>query len=80
MQLLIDFATTDYDGWKTAFEGDASDRMQAGMTLLQMWRGADEPNTVTCLFEVNDRARAQGWLDKESAFGAAATARFLRTA
>jgi hypothetical protein len=80
MQLLIDYATTDYAAWKAAFDRDAEDRMQAGLTLMQIWRGADEPNAVTCLFRVNDRDRAQAWLDKESAFGAAPTARFLRTA
>jgi hypothetical protein len=45
-----------------------------------MWRGADEPNAVACLFQVNDRQRAQDWLDKEAGFGAAVTARFLMTA
>jgi hypothetical protein len=80
MQMLIDFTTTDFAAWKSAFDRDAEDRMQAGLTLLQMWRGADEPAAVTCLFKVNDRARAQAWLDKEAAFGAAVTARFLETA
>lgn len=80
MQLLIDFTTTDYAAWKREFDDEAENIRNAGMTLLQMWRGADEPNAVTCLFEVNARDRAQGWLDKEAGFGAAFTARFLTTA
>lgn len=80
MHLLTRFDTADYAAWKTAFDGDAEDRRTAGLTLLQMWRGVDEPAQVTCLFEVNDRARAQRWLDKETGFGAALTATFLRTA
>lgn len=80
MQLLIDLTTTDFAAWKREFDADAENRMHAGLTLLQMWRGADEPNGVACLFEVNDRKRAQDWLDKEAGFGAAVTARFLNTA
>ncbi len=80
MQLLAQFDTPGFDTWKAAFDDDAEDRMQAGLTLLQMWRGADETASVVCLFKVNDRARAQTWLDKERGFGAALTAQFLRTA
>lgn len=80
MQLLVDFTTTGFDAWKQEFDAEAEGRMQAGLTLLQMWREADAPATVVCLFEVNDRARAQGWLDKKAGFGAAFTARFLKTA
>ena len=80
MQLLIDYATTDYAQWKAAFDRDAEERGDAGLSLMQIWRDADDPNTVTCLFQVNDRARAQAWLDRQAAFGAAPTARFVRTA
>jgi hypothetical protein len=80
MQLLIDYTTASFPAWKAEFDADAENRMQAGLTLLQMWREADNPNAVACLFEVNDRARAQAWLDKEAGFGAAFPARFLKTA
>ena len=79
MQLLIDFTATGAD-WKTDFDADAENRSNAGLTLLQMWRGADDASAITCLFEVNDRARAQAWLDKEAALGSGARARFLKTA
>ncbi len=80
MHLLCQFDTPDYDGWKTAFDADAENRMHAGLTLMQLWRSADHSATVMALFNVNDRARAQAWLDKETGFGAAVTAHFLRTA
>lgn len=80
MQLLIDFTTPSFPDWKAEFDTEAENIRNAGMTLLQMWREADNPNAVTCLFEVNDRTRAQAWLDKEAGFGAAFTARFLKTA
>jgi hypothetical protein len=80
MQLLVTFTAPDYAAWQSAFDGHAEDRGQAGLTLLQIWRDADDPAAVLCLFEVNDRPRAQGWLDKEAGFGSAFTARFLRLA
>lgn len=80
MHLLAHFDTTDYAAWKQAFDRDAEDRALAGLSMLQMWRAVDEPANVTCLFEVADRPRAQGWLDKETGFGAAITAHFLNTA
>ena len=80
MQMLAHFETRSFDEWKSEFDGDAEARMQAGLSLLQMWRGVDEPAQVTCLFEVNDKGRAEAWLAKEAGFGQAVTSRFLRTA
>ena len=80
MQLLLQIDTPDYDSWKQAFDGDAEDRMQAGLTLLQLWRDADTSGQAFALFEVNDRGKAEGWLAKERGFGAQVTASFLRTA
>ncbi|WP_371156325.1 DUF3303 family protein [Jannaschia sp. 2305UL9-9] len=79
MNLLIHLVPADYDAWKQDLDATAEQRMQAGMTLLQLWRQADGPG-VTALFEVNDRKKAQAWLDRESATGPDLDARFLRTA
>ena len=80
MHLLCHFDTPDFAAWKAAFDTDAEDRMQAGLTLLQMWRSADNASTVVCLFEVNDRKRAEEWVAKETGFGAALATEFLKTA
>lgn len=80
MQLLVRYETAGFDAWKAAFDGDAEDRMNAGLTLLQMWREADAPNTAICLFEANQREKADAWLSRETALGAPASATFLRTA
>lgn len=79
MHLLTQIDTKGFDAWKSDFDDAAEIRMQAGLTLLQMWRGADLPHQVTCLFEVNDRDKAQDWLARETGFGQAVTAHFLRT-
>ena len=80
MQLLCQLDTPDFPGWKRDFDLDATDRMEAGLTLLQMWRAADSRSGVFLLFEVNDRARAEGWLAKEQGFGGPMQAHFLETA
>ena len=80
MHLLADYTPSDFAAWKRDFDAEAEDRMNAGLTLLQMWRDADAGTKALCLFEVNDRGRAEAWLHKESALGAPVTARFLRTA
>jgi hypothetical protein len=79
MHLLLHLTPSDYDAWRREFDADAETRMQAGLTMLQLWRAASGAE-VTALFEVNDRKRAEGWLDRERATGPALEARFLRTA
>ncbi len=80
MHLLATIATSGYDAWKTDFDAHAEDRGQSGLTLLQLWRGADDCDTVTALFEVADRPRAEAWVKRQSALGPTVTAQFLRTA
>ena len=80
MQLLLQIDTPDYPGWKADFDGKTEDRMQAGLTLLQLWRDADTSGQAFALFEVNDRKKAEAWLAKERGFGAQVTASFLNTA
>lgn len=79
MHMMIHLDPPDYDAWKRDFDANAEARMQAGLTLMQLWRAASGPG-VTALFEANDRKRAQDWVDRESATGPAIDARFLRTA
>ena len=80
MQLLVRFDTKGYDDWKTAFDNDSENRMNAGLTQLQLWRDADNTATAWALFDANDRGKADAWLNKESGLGATTTHHFLRTA
>ncbi len=80
MHLLATITTSGYDAWKADFDAHAEDRGQSGLTLLQLWRSADNPDTVTALFEVADRPRAEAWVKRQSALGPAVTAQFMRTA
>ena len=76
MQLLTQTTVSDVAAFKSAFDADMEHRMNAGLTLMQMWHDADDANTVLCLFEVNDRDRAGVWLDRQKGV----SGRWLRTA
>lgn len=80
MQLLTQTTVADFASFKSAFDAEAEKRMNAGLTLLQMWRDADDAGAVLCLFDVNDRAKAQAWLTAETQTGTRVTGRFLNTA
>ena len=79
MHLLVDYKTSDVAAFRSDFDADSEKRMQAGLTLLQMWQEADSAGTVVCLFDVNDRAKAETWLTTETRTGAQASGRFLKT-
>ena len=80
MQLLTQTIAGDFAGFKSAFDAEAEKRMNAGLTLMQMWRDADDAGAVLCLFDVNDRSKAEAWLNAETQTGSAMTGRFLKTA
>lgn len=79
MQLILQSPAPDFVSWKTEFDSTAEARRDAGLSLLQLWRDADQP-AVFALFEVADRKRAQEWLAKEVSLGATATVHFVETA
>ena len=80
MQLILHLTAPSYDTWKTAFDAETENRSAAGLTVMQIWRGADSASDISILFNVSNRANAQAWLDKEASFGRSATAQFLKTA
>lgn len=80
MQMLCQIETSGFDAWKANFDADTENRSAAGLTVLQIWRDADAPAKVAVLFEITDRARAQGWLDTASGLGRGGSAQFLKTA
>lgn len=79
MNLLTHHTPTSYDMWKSDFDAHAETRRAAGLTLLQLWRDVDGSG-VTALFEVNDRKKAQDWLDAEDQTDGPVTGRFMETA
>ena len=79
MQLIIHFTPADYATWKADFDGDMEGRMNAGLTLMQLWREVDGTG-ATALLEANDRNKAEAWLENQRRTGTSLEARFLKTA
>lgn len=67
MQLICKFDLTDFDSWKRAFDADDEARRQAGLSVLQIWRVADDTERALVLLNVNDRARAKEWINRSDA-------------
>ncbi|MCA0271472.1 MAG: hypothetical protein LCH69_05310 [Proteobacteria bacterium] len=80
MQLIVTFATSGFDAWKADYDAHSEARDNAGLTMMQMWRDADDGNRAVVLFEVSDRARVARWVKEQSALKGGITAQFLRTA
>lgn len=80
MHLIARFSPPAYAPWKASFDAHAEDRDQSGLTLLQLWRGADDQNHAVALFEVHDRAAAEAWLDRQRALQGGIDADFVKTA
>ena len=62
LHLLCKLTTTDTAATLAALAEDAEDQSAAGLTRLQLW--TEDSAAVWALFEVNDRAKAEGWLDR----------------
>ena len=80
MQLIVTFDTTGFDAWKADYDAHSETRNNAGLTMMQMWRDADDSNRAVVLFEVSDRKRAEDWLRQQKALKGGASAQFLKTA
>ncbi|WP_375174501.1 hypothetical protein [Pseudooceanicola sp.] len=85
LQLLCQLTSTDTAATLAALTADTEDQALAGLTRLQLW--TEDTTAVWALFEVNDRAKAEGWLTRATADThgrpsqvTASTAHFLATA
>jgi len=54
----------DYQKWRSFFDGDETRRHAAGATgVNQVYRDADNPNTITILLEWDNEANANKFLN-----------------
>lgn len=67
MQLICHFEVTAFDTWKSAFDADDEARRDAGLGVLQIWQEADNTAHAFVLLSVNDRDRAEKWIDRSNA-------------
>ncbi|MFT4012870.1 MAG: hypothetical protein QM682_05585 [Paracoccus sp. (in: a-proteobacteria)] len=60
-QMIARYSMSDYATFKPAFDADAEDRGNNGLSLLQLWREND--HTAWALFSVSDAGAARAYLD-----------------
>ncbi|AUH63149.1 hypothetical protein [Paracoccus zhejiangensis] len=60
MQMIAHYKVTEYSTFKTAFDNDAEDRDNAGLSLLQLWR--EDNGNAWALYQVNNAKAARDYL------------------
>ena len=58
---------TDFARWESVFRSHTEAHEQAGLRLLHLWRGVDEPNNVFFMFEVASIEKAQEFVSTPEA-------------
>lgn len=61
MQMIAHYSIVEYAPFKAAFDADAEDRGNNGLSLLQLWR--EDDRNVWALFSVSDAAAASAYLE-----------------
>ena len=57
----------DFERWKAVFGSHAGAHEEAGLRLVKLWRGVDEPDDVFFLFEVASLDRAREFIGNPDA-------------
>ncbi len=70
MVLLSRNKVRDFEQWRGVFDSNAEAARLAGLNLIQMWRSVDDANDVFFLFEVEDRGRAEAFMNAPEAASA----------
>ena len=65
MQMIAHYSVNDYASFRTAFDADAEDRGNNGLSLLQLWREND--GSAWALFSVSDAKAARAYLNGAAA-------------
>jgi hypothetical protein len=59
--MLVRHKVRDFVEWKQAYDRHLMKRIEAGLVEKYLFRGADDSNEVTILYEAKDLARAQAF-------------------
>ncbi|WP_017998586.1 hypothetical protein [Paracoccus sp. N5] len=64
-QMIAHYEVANYAAFKTAFDNDAEDRGNNGLSLLQLWRESD--TSAWALFNIGDAQAARAYLEGAAA-------------
>jgi len=65
IQVLVHHQVEDYNHWRAAFDAALDFRHKGGERSCRVFRKAGNPNDLTLLFEWEDIARAQSYMNSE---------------
>ena len=65
--LLCTHEVAEYDAWRRVFDSHAKAQREAGLHVLHVLRGRDNPNFVVMLFRVDDVEKARAFTETPSA-------------
>ena len=65
--LLCRNRVEDYDRWKSIFDSHASDQVDSGLELIQLWRDTKDSNNVFFIFKVTDLQKAETFISTPEA-------------
>jgi hypothetical protein len=65
--LLCRNRVAEFSRWKAVFASHQAAHLNAGLRLVQMWRGTEEPNNVFFLFEVASMEKAREFIGNPEA-------------
>ncbi len=63
LQMLCMNRLKDYSKWRVIFDANIDMALKAGLHLKNIWRQEDEPDTVYFLFDIEDRERADAFVN-----------------
>ncbi len=61
--MLMQQEVADYTQWRPVFDSNEAVRRSRGVQSTRVFRGLDNPNTVTLLVEWDDIEHAKSWLN-----------------
>jgi hypothetical protein len=67
MYMLCRNRIADYSRWKAVFASHADAHRDAGLRLVTIWRGIEDPNNVFFLFEVASIEKARQFISNPEA-------------
>ena len=66
--MLVRNRVADFDAWKSIFDAQDEAGQAAGLRLVNLWRGVEDPNNVFFILEVANIEQAKAFInDPESA-------------
>jgi len=77
MVMLCRNRVADFAKWKAIFASHAPAHREAGLSLMNLWRGVEDPNNIFFLFEVTSLEKARAFISNPAAAEAAKTSGVL---